>query len=47
MWEIVVDKDECDCQCSRADHFEEVEYIEPCMICRNKDTDKCYECFRN
>lgn len=47
MWEIVVDKDECRCQSEKTDHFEEVEYIEPCMICRNKDTDKCAECSRN
>lgn len=44
--------DTCLCDCGGQmrflgeDHFSEVEYIEPCMICRNRNSDKCSECGR-
>jgi len=38
------------CECGGAmnlvkkDHYEEVEYIENCMICINRNTNKCSDC---
>jgi len=40
------------CECGgvmeegKPDLFDEVEYIEPCMICRNRNSDKCKGCYR-
>jgi len=40
----------CECggamELDKPDLFDEVEYIEPCMICRNRNTKKCGECCR-
>lgn len=40
----------CECGCKMEpteDHFDEVEYIDNCAICRNKETDKCFNCRRS
>ena len=40
----------CECggvmELEKPDYYDQVEYIEPCMICRNKGK-KCDECRRN
>jgi hypothetical protein len=40
-------RDRPDTPREKEDYFDEVEYIENCMICRNRNTDKCVLCRHN